>query len=414
MRKKKPLIVVFQTIFLDLLGFGIILPLLPLYAERFGASPFQVTAISASYSLMQFLFVPLWGRLSDRIGRRPILLISIAGAFVSYTIMGFTRSLIGLLAARILSGIAGANLSAAQAVIADVTKPEERAKGMGLVGAAFGLGFIFGPFIGGTLSSLPSSWLPASLVPWKASLPFFAAGFLALVNWFFAFSWLAETRVVGSASTERVRPGISLESLRRALAHPRLGWLIGLSALSTLAFANMEAIFVLWGERTLGMTGRQAGWLFAYIGILMVTMQGGLIGWFAKRFGESRLVVFGTMAMSWGLLLAPLCGGYLPLLIVLGILALGGGLAGPAFQSLISRGSSAEDQGGVLGLTQSLASLARVVGPLGAGYTFGLIGISAPWLIGGSLMALACGVATVVLLYRREEVQVAEAEERPA
>lgn len=401
MRKKKPLIVIFQTIFLDLLGFGLVLPLLPLYAERFGATPFKVTAISASYSLMQFLFVPLWGRLSDRIGRRPILLISIAGGFVSYLMMGFTRSLTGLLIARILSGIAGANLSAAQAVIADVTKPEERAKGMGLVGAAFGLGFIFGPFIGGTLSSFPPSWLPASLRPWQMSLPFFAAAILSLVNWVLAYRWLPETRIIGSVSTGRVRPGISLESLRRALSHPRLGWLIGLSALTTLAFANMEATFVLWGERTLGMTGRQAGWIFAYIGVLMVAMQGGLIGWFTRRLGEPRLVVLGTMSMSWGLLLAPLCHAYAPLLVVMGVLALGSGLAGPSFQSLISRRTSVEDQGGILGLAQSLSSLARVLGPLGAGFFFGRLGVAAPWLIGGSLMALACGIAAALLLTHR-------------
>ncbi len=401
MRNKKPLVVIFQTVFLDLLGFGLVLPLLPLYAERFGATPFKVTAISASYSLMQFIFVPLWGRLSDRVGRRPILLISIAGGFASYLLMGFTQSLTGLLIARIFSGIAGANLSAAQAVIADVTKPEERAKGMGLVGAAFGLGFIFGPFVGGTLSSLPPAWLPAALQPLQLSLPFFAAALLSLVNWILAYAWLQETKPPGAPSQGRARPGISWVSLHRALSHPRLGWLIGLSALSTLAFANMEAIFVLWGERTLGMTGRQAGWMFAYIGVLMVAMQGGLIGWFTKRLGESRLVVIGTMSMSWGLLLAPLCHGYVPLLIVMGVLALGSGLAGPSLQSLISRKTNAEDQGGILGLAQSLSSLARVLGPLGAGYFFGKLGVSAPWLIGGSLMALACAIAVGLLVADR-------------
>jgi DHA1 family tetracycline resistance protein-like MFS transporter len=147
--------------------------------------------------------------------------------------------------------------------------------------------------------------------------------------------------------------------------------LIGISALSTLAFANMEATFVLWGERTLGMTGRQAGWMFAYIGILMVAMQGGLIGWFTKRFGEARLIVFGTMSMSWGLILAPMCRSYPPLLAVMGILALGSGLAGPSFQSMISRRTNPEDQGGILGLAQSLSSLARVLGPVGAGPSAG-------------------------------------------
>ncbi len=397
MHKRKPLVVVFQTIFLDLLGFGLVLPLLPLYAERFGATPLQVTSISASYSLMQFLFVPLWGRLSDRVGRRPILLLSIAGGFLSYLLMGLTRSLAGLLVARILSGISGANLSVAQATIADSTAPEDRAKGMGLVGAAFGLGFIFGPFIGGTLSSVPSSWLPDSLVAWKSSLPFFAAALLSLTNLILAYAWLPETRPRGAGASGAVRPGLSLPALRRALAHPRLGWLIVIVFLSTFAFANMESTFVLWGERTLGMTGRQAGWVFAYIGILMVAMQGGLVGIFARRFGERALIITGTFSMAVGLLLAPLCRGYSPLLVVMAILALGSGLAGPSVQSLISRGASAEDQGGVLGLNQSLSSLARVVGPVSAGYLFGEIGASAPWLSGGILMALTGAIAACTL-----------------
>ncbi len=148
--------------------------------------------------------------------------------------------------------------------------------------------------------------------------------------------------------------------------------------------------------------------MFAYIGVLMVAMQGGLIGWFTKRLGEPRLVVIGTMSMSWGLLLAPLCHAYAPLLVVMGILALGSGLAGPSLQSLISRGTSADDQGGILGLAQSLSSLARVLGPLGAGYFFGRLGVAAPWLIGGSLMALACGIAAALLLSDRREVRSPE------
>lgn len=444
MKSRKPLLVIFLTIFLDLLGFGLVLPLLPLYAESFRASPLMVTSISASYSLMQFLFVPIWGRLSDRVGRRPILLLSIAGALAAYLLMGVSRSLAGLFLARILSGIAGSNLSVAQAYIADITRPEDRAKGMGLVGAAFGLGFIFGPFIGGTLSSLPAGWLPGSLAGWRTSLPFFAAAALAAINLVSAYAWLPESRRVPGSQAVRARPGMTWRSLAQALAHPHLGWLMVIMFFTTFAFANMESTFVLWMERALpqqqsavgtghpapgpasavldpdhaarehialppgrvhhvaGDSARRAGMLFAYIGVLMVTLQGGLIGWFTRRFGERRLVATGTLLMTNGLLLAPLCHSIPPLLGVLALLAVGSGLCGPALQSLISRGTDADDQGGVLGLNQSLSSLARVVGPLTAGFVFGRFGPSAPWLTGGLLMGATCVVAIWVLLLRED------------
>ncbi len=402
MPRRRQLLVIFQTVFLDLLGFGLVLPLLPLYAERFGASPLEVTSISASYSLMQFLFVPLWGRLSDRVGRRPILLLSIAAAVVSYTFMGLTGSLLGLFLARLFSGIAGANLSVAQAYIADVTKPEERAKGMGLVGAAFGLGFIFGPFLGGILSVQSPAWLPARMRE-GASLPFFAAAALAAVNLILAWLWLPETRRAGTRAGTMARPAFSGHALVRALLHPQIGSLIAIGFLSTFAFANMESTFVLWGEHTLGMTAHKAGYLFAWIGVLMVAMQGGLIGLLARRFGEPKLVIAGTAAMAASLLAAPLCRSYAPLLGVLALLAIGSGMAGPSLQSLISRRTGADDQGGMLGVSQSVSSLARVTGPVAAGFVFGRIGPSAPWVQGGVLMALAGVLGLAVLRNARQD-----------
>lgn len=397
MRSRKPLVVIFQTIFLDLLGFGLVLPLLPLYAERFGAGPLQVTSLSASYSLMQFLFVPLWGRLSDRIGRRPVLLVSIAGSFAAYTLMGLTGSLAGLFVARILSGVAGANLSAAQAAIADITPPEDRAKGMGLVGAAFGLGFIFGPFIGGTLASIPSASLPGFLASRATSFPFFASALLALVNWILAYAWLPETRPISAAERMQARGGFSFAALRTAVGTPGLILMIVLVFSSTFAFANMESTFVLWGERILSMTARQAGLLFAFIGVVMVIVQAGIVGRLAHRFGEKPLVICGTLMMSIGLLLAPLCRSYPPLLGILALLALGSGISGPSLQALISRSSRTEDQGGILGLSQSLSSLARVAGPVVAGFLFGRVGPQAPWLAGGIVMGLSLLLATQAL-----------------
>ncbi len=403
---RRPLAIIFQTIFLDLLGFGIVLPLLPIYAERFGATPLMVTSISASYSLMQFLFVPLWGRLSDRVGRRPILLISIAGACAAYFFMGFTRSLAGLFIARIFSGIAGANISVAQAYIADITKPEERAKGMGLVGAAFGLGFIFGPAIGGMLSTIPIHLLPAPLRAWETSLPFFAAAILAGLNLILASRWLPESRRIGSRAGAVARPPLTFRALARAISTPRLGLLLGIVFVSTFAFANMESTFVLWGEHAMRMTPRQAGWLFAYIGIILVAIQGGLIGRLTRWFGEARLVAVGTLATANGLLFTPLCRSYAPLLLFIALLSIGSAIAGPALQSLISRMTARDDQGGVLGINQSLSSLARVVGPVWAGFVFGRFGTFAPWVTGGFLMALACGAAIVSLLGSRKAAPV--------
>jgi DHA1 family tetracycline resistance protein-like MFS transporter len=396
---KRSLAVIFQTVFLDLLGFGIVLPLLPLYAERFGASPLKVTLLSASYSLMQFLFVPIWGRVSDRIGRRPVLLVSIAGACAAYILMGFAVSLPMLFVARILSGIAGANLSAAQAAITDTTTPEDRARGMGMIGAAFGLGFILGPFLGGTLSSVSPEWLPGPLRAHRDGLPFFAAALFALTNFLLATRWLQETL----PATARRKVPAALHSLLspRRLVHAwtddRLGGLYGLVFFSTFAFAQMETTFVLWGEHTLDMSSRQAGWLFAYIGVVMVAMQGGLVGRLSRRFGERRLVIVGTFATALGLLIAPACRSYPPLLGALALVATGSGMAGPSIQSLISKRAAEDERGGVLGLNQSFSSLARVLGPPLAGYLFGSLGPSLPWVSGGILMT-AVGLASVRVL----------------
>lgn len=414
MQGRKPLTVIFITVFIDLLGFGLVLPLLPLYAERFGATPFIVTSLSASYSFMQFLFVPLWGRLSDRIGRRPVLLVSIAGTSAAYLCMGLAGSLAALFAARILSGIAGANLSAAQAYIADVTRPEDRAKGMGLVGAAFGLGFIFGPFLGGILAEIPVDALPGPLRPEPGGVPFIASSCLALMNLIMAYRWLPESRTVESGTA---RPGLSWNSLVKALSHPRLGWLIAIVFISTLAFANMESIFVLWGDRILGMHARQAGMLFAYIGVLMVVVQGGLIGPLSRRFGEPRLVLAGSLLTAAGLLGAPLCRSYSALLLVLPALAIGGGLAGPSIQSMISRRTDAADQGGILGLNQSLSSLGRVLGPLWAGFIFSRAGPGAPWVTGGALMLASAALFALFVLRRtgaESPLPSTEKKKRPA
>lgn len=391
--------VVALTIFLDLLGFGIIIPLMPQYAESYGAQPFTYGLLAASYSLMQFLFVPVWGRLSDRIGRRPVLLISIAGSCVSFALLGLAHSLTALFVARILSGFSAANLSVAQAYVADVTTPEERAKGMGMVGAAFGLGFVVGPFVGGELSPI-AVHLPLGLSIRQGTAPFFLASLLSLLNWIFAWFRLPESfRPSGDTAASRVRPArtfrgltrgfLRLDRLWEAVHRPQTGPLFVISFLVTLAFSMMEQTLILFGERRLDMTPVEAGRFMGYIGVLMVLVQGVLVGRLARRFGEERLLLWGTLLMVPGLILIAPVRNYAQLTVVMIPLALGSGLGHPSLNSLLSRRTRADEQGGVLGINQSLSSLARVIGPPLGGFVFQSLGIGSPYLVGGGIMLLA-------------------------
>lgn len=392
---RSPLLVIFVTVFIDLLGFGIILPMLPFYAQHFGATETMVGLLFASYSLMQFLFAPVWGRVSDAVGRRPILLICLFGTAVSFTIFGLGRTLLILFVGRIAAGLFGAVITTAFAFIADVTAPEERARGMGLVGAAFGLGFIFGPFIGGVVADAFGLAAPA----------FLAAG-LALANLILAWftlpeSYPREARHRGE-HTPDVRETLSLSRFRHALRHPTVGALLLLYFLITLAFANMEATYALLTERLFGWGARQNGYAFGYIGLIMVLVQGGLIKPLAKRFGEHRLVVVGTLMLVPGLGLLPFSPGVVLFLLFSGLLAFGSGLNSPSLNSLISKGIGADEQGGIMGINQSLASLARVFGPAWGGFTFQRFGPSAPYWTAAIMMAGSSAIAVALLCRRRE------------
>ena len=374
--KKSPLAVLFVTVFIDLVGFGIVLPLLPFYAAHFGANALLVGLLSTSFSLMQLLFAPVWGRLSDRVGRRPVILAGLLGSSISYLTFGLAQSLVILFLSRSLAGIAGANISTAQAYIADSTPPQQRAKGMGLIGAAYGLGFTIGPAIGGLLSSYGYA-VPA----------FFASG-LALANFAAAWWLLPESRVQSDQPPQANR-GLNWQRLRTAFQHPELGVFFILFFISTFAFANLEATFALMTARRFGFDARDNGYLFAYIGILITIVQGGFTGSLARRFGERRLISAGLFCMIFGLSLLPYSTGLGPLLLVLVLLVAGHGTANPSISSLVSQTASTEDQGGILGVAQSLASLARILGPIWGGFTFDAFGFQYPYLTGGMFMAVA-------------------------
>jgi MFS transporter, DHA1 family, tetracycline resistance protein len=376
-----PLLVIFLTVFIDLLGFGIIIPLLPFYAEHFGASALMVGLLSTSFSVAQFLFAPFWGRLSDRIGRRPVILLGLLGSAVSYALFAMATSLGALFLARTLAGVAGANVPTAQAFIADTTTPETRARGMGIIGAAFGLGFIFGPAIGGFLSH------------WGYAAPAWFASVLSLANFGAAVVLLPESRPahVGDVS----RPG-RLEVIRRAVLRPNLPMVLLVYFLVLTSFASFEAMFALYSERRFGFTAATIGYMFAWVGVVLATVQGLLVGRVVKRVGERVVIPAAITVLAGALGLVPLAGSVPVLAAACGLLALGMGFNSPSLLSAISQLADPRDQGSTLGVSQSLGSLARIIGPLWGGWVFDHLGIRFPFYTAGGLMLVACMLSVVV------------------
>jgi len=371
--------VIFLTVLLDLLGFGIVIPILPLYAEKLHATDFETGILLAIYSVMQLFFSPIWGRLSDRAGRRPVLLISILGSCGSQLGYALAPSFWWLVVARGFAGVCGANITAAQAYIADVTDEKSRAAGMGMLGAAMGLGFIFGPAVGGFLSTR------------SANLPFFVAAGLAAVNFVSAFMILKEPRPASERTRART---LTWAGLVRTASTPRLLTLMLLFFVVTFGFANLEGTFSLFLERRFHYGRREASYMFTYIGVLMVIVQGGMVRRLVPRFGEQKLIVFGTLLMAIGMFLTERSYDLTWLLVAIAVMAVGNGLNTPSLSSLISRAASGDHQGGVLGVSQSMGALARVVGPLIGTFALGF-GLGVPYVVGGVTLMVACVLAVL-------------------
>jgi MFS transporter, DHA1 family, tetracycline resistance protein len=386
------MIVMLLVVFVDLLGFGVIIPLLPFYGEHFHASPAVITTLMSTYSGVQLLSAPLWGRLSDRIGRRPVILISTSASVVAYLWLSGADALWMLFAARAVQGLAGGNISVAQAYIADITTPENRAKGMGGLGAALGLGFVLGPAIGGLLAG-------GDPVNVNVALPSLAAAGLSAVALLIGLFRLKESLTPALRAQAHKGPG-RIAQIRSAFARPRLRILMILFFSTTFAFAGMETTFGLWADHRLHWGPRQVGEVFAVVGIVLVLVQGGLIGRITKRYGEARALFAGTIGIGIGLALLAAAMDPVMGIIASCWLALGMGLASPSTSAMISQEASASEQGGILGVNQSVGSFARIAGPAVAGQAFELGGPSAPYMVGAAVMVISACLAFQIVRRR--------------
>lgn len=368
----------FLTVFIDLIGFGIIIPLLPLYAEKFGADATTVGLLLMSYSLMQFFFAPMWGRLSDRIGRRPVLLISLTISAIGYSIWGAATSLEMLFVSRIVAGFGNANLAVAQAYIADVTPEDYRSQGMGMIGAAFGLGFVLGPAIAGIASKF-------GIAP--NVLGYFAAAF-SVIDLIFTAAMLPEPENRQQSSHNPFSLGMGFYF--KTLINRKYALSLFIFFIATFAFANMETTLVLLTSKFYGFTMEDNSWLFVGLGLIMVFVQGFLIRKIGKIYPDSLLITSGTALIAIGLVLTPITHNLVVLCVALIILATGSGINNPSNSSLLSKLAPADETGGVMGIGQSMSTLGRILGPITGGYLFDHMGPGSPYFVGAAVMTVAC------------------------
>jgi MFS family permease len=387
---------IFLTVFIDLLGFGLVLPFLAKEArDAFGVPAFEATLLASVYSLMQFLFVPVWGRVSDRVGRRPVLVWSIAGTALSMAGLGSSLAWGGsigwLFAARVFGGIATANLGTASAYIADVTAPSERARGMGLIGAAFGLGFILGPGIGGALARIP-------VAGHYGVVPCFVAAGLSVCNLVWVLLGVPESLPPEKRATlpRRGLAPLNLHAMREAFALPGVSTAIAVNFLVVLSFANLDQTFTFFCGDLFGIDERGTGYVLAFIGIVAAGVQGGVMRPLGKRFDEAVIIRAGAAIQSAafaGLVLAGTLGSRAVLFASGGLLALGNGLTQPSTSAFISKRAPPDRQGGTLGTNQSFASLARSFGPAVGGWLYGSLGARAPYGFASAGMVVALALA---------------------
>jgi DHA1 family tetracycline resistance protein-like MFS transporter len=373
---RKLLTSILLVVFIDLLGFSLILPLLPYYAETFNASEFVTGLLIASYAFMQLIGAPILGRLSDRYGRRPVLLVSVFGTFIGFLLLGVANTLWMLFAARILDGITGGNLSVAQAYISDVTDAKNRAKGLGLIGAAFGIGFIIGPVTGGILSQ------------YGYNVPAFVAGGLALINFVLIYAWLPEslTKEKREQLGEQKKPSLTLGALITALKRPFTGSLLITRFFFGLAFAIFQTIFALYALAKFNLTARDTGFVLTYVGVLSVFVQGFLVGRLTNRFREDHLITFAVALMAVSLLGWALAPSVFWLLVVLTPTSISGGILNTLLSSTLTKAVVPQEIGGILGLSASVESSTRIIAPILGGALLEKVGTWSPGAFGAVIM----------------------------
>ena len=390
MQNKKPIIILFFSVFIDLIGFGMVFPLLPYFAESLGANAFVIGLFIASFSLMQFIFCPVWGRLSDRFGRRPIILFGLFSSGLTFLIFGWSKTLLMLFISRILNGaLTAATLPTAQAYIADSTSNDERTKAYGWLGAAFGLGFIFGPALGGLLSSD------------GFALPAYLASGLTFLNFLGALAWLPETHPKEKRGKLKGKL-FDFRDFYHALRHPSIGSLIIVFALVSFAFSNYYSMLALFSEATVQIGVRELGFLLALTGAFSALIQGVAITAIVRKLGEKRTLVVGLGSMLSGLVLLPFTTTKLLLTIYSVILTIGFALCNPTVTALVSKNTKEEEQGVVMGVFQGSGSLARVMGPFYGGYVYNTLGRNAPFY--GGIVTVVIALVLVIRGVKRNEL----------
>lgn len=393
--QRSPVLLMALTVLIDFTGFGIIIPLLPFWAQHLGANPVQIGLIITAYSLAQFVFLPILGRLSDRYGRRPVILWSLLIETVSFIFSALSGTFLLLLVARFIGGMGAANLGSAQAVVSDSTTPADRAKGMGMIGAAIGLGFVIGPALGGGLATLGSG------------VPFWVAAAVALVNAALVFFFLPETRVRQADATSTAHVELPFAGLGATVSQPTILRLLGVNLLYTLAFTAMEAMFPLFAQHTFGWAATQNAYVFVYVGVIMIIMQGGLVGQLSKRWGVQGLLILGLALLAAGLLLLPFGAQLGLMLVAVGLLSAGSGAVASTSSALASLATSSETQGQTLSIIQSIGGLGRIIGPIAAGWIFAAGGAGAPFVVGGSLTLVALAIALPAMPQAHQATPVA-------